>query len=548
MRTARAGAPPSDSSPQGTPLVGCGAEALGHSDGPDSRAGPDATSSRGLALVAHGCYRSIVARMSAAPDRPLDELQLRYQRVQQALAEEIERGGRTPGARLPPERALAEHFGVSRVTLRRALDELSRAGLVRRSVSGWVVGQRHGRRAAERADELLGDSGVTRAHRRRPDARSGRCGPPTIDEAEALGLAPGAPLFELERMRTMDDVPILIDRTRIPLAVAPGIDDVDLQETSLYERARGALRRTACPSAIHRRGDRRPTRAARICSASRPVNRCCGASSRPRTRPAGRSSSARWSTATTGTGSAPRCPRRLRRWATHDVQVVDDVAGSSRAGADLVTSSVHADGPVDGRSGDRRDADGDVRRAGGASRARRRSTRPACRSCSSTSISGWSPAIAGRCSAGWTGRVPRTARRSTDGRVDAAADATAISTEACAAFDRTLEARGGIDLAILGLGANGHLGFNEPPSDAASPHPSGRADAGHDRGERALLGDRRRRPDPAVTLGMRPLLDARARSCCWSRARASARSCTERSRARCGADVPASFLRQARGT
>ena len=33
---------------------------------------------------------------------------------------------------------------------------------------------------------------------------------------------------------------------------------------------------------------------------------------------------------------------------------------------------------------------------------------------------------------------------------------------ACEAFDRDLEARGGIDLAILGLGDNGHLGFNEP--------------------------------------------------------------------------------------
>src|SRR4051794_41970487 len=68
--------------------------------------------------------------MSATPDRPLDDLQLRYQRVQQALADEIQRGGRTPGARLPPERALAEHFGVSRVTLRRAPDEPAHSGVV----------------------------------------------------------------------------------------------------------------------------------------------------------------------------------------------------------------------------------------------------------------------------------------------------------------------------------------------------------------------------------------------------------------------------------
>jgi glucosamine-6-phosphate deaminase len=35
----------------------------------------------------------------------------------------------------------------------------------------------------------------------------------------------------------------------------------------------------------------------------------------------------------------------------------------------------------------------------------------------------------------------------------------------CAGYDRALEQAGGADLVILGLGPNGHLGFNEPPSD-----------------------------------------------------------------------------------
>jgi glucosamine-6-phosphate deaminase len=79
---------------------------------------------------------------------------------------------------------------------------------------------------------------------------------------------------------------------------------------------------------------------------------------------------------------------------------------------------------------------------------------------------------------------------------------------ACASFDRQLEERGGIDLAILGIGVNGHLGFNEPPS-------------GGDTGSRVvdLLpetieanatywngGDV---PRQAVTMGLRQLLAAR---------------------------------------
>ena len=45
----------------------------------------------------------------------------------------------------------------------------------------------------------------------------------------------------------------------------------------------------------------------------------------------------------------------------------------------------------------------------------------------------------------------------------AAAEAT------CRAYDAGVAAAGGIDVAVLGLGPNGHLGFNEPPSDADAP-------------------------------------------------------------------------------
>lgn len=48
-------------------------------------------------------------------------------------------------------------------------------------------------------------------------------------------------------------------------------------------------------------------------------------------------------------------------------------------------------------------------------------------------------------------------------------DAMAKPAEACAAYDQALADAGGADLALLGLGPNGHLGFNEPGSDAAAP-------------------------------------------------------------------------------
>jgi GntR family transcriptional regulator len=174
--------------------------------------------------------------MSESEQEPemLDRLQLRYKRVEDSLAEEISRGRRSPGSRLPPERALAEHFGVSRVTLRRALGELEGAGIVARHPGGWVVaGSPTGEppNALMSFSEMAASRGLTAGGR----VLELHVRPATIDEAEALSLAPGAPLFELERLRLMDDVPIMIDRSAVPLSLAPDLVEVDFSGASLYD-------------------------------------------------------------------------------------------------------------------------------------------------------------------------------------------------------------------------------------------------------------------------------------------------------------------------
>jgi len=165
---------------------------------------------------------------------PLDRLQLRYQQVREVLEAEIERGRRPVGSRLPPERALAQHFGVSRVTLRRSLEEMARAGSIARSGAGWMVASPA---IGEPPNVLMSFSEMAASRGLKPGGRvlDRRQRPATIDEADALGLAPGAQLFELERLRSLDDVPILIDRTRIPLSLTPGLFEMDLDGRSLYE-------------------------------------------------------------------------------------------------------------------------------------------------------------------------------------------------------------------------------------------------------------------------------------------------------------------------
>jgi GntR family transcriptional regulator len=163
----------------------------------------------------------------------LDRLQPRYLRVQDALVEQLARDARPPGWRLPPERALAEHFGVSRVTLRRAMLELERAGTLARDGRGWAVA---GPRVGEPPNELMSFSEMAAARGLRASGRVllARVRASSLDESDLLAIAPGAPVFELERLRSMDDVPILIDRSLIPRALVPDIERLDLAARSLY--------------------------------------------------------------------------------------------------------------------------------------------------------------------------------------------------------------------------------------------------------------------------------------------------------------------------
>lgn len=91
----------------------------------------------------------------------------------------------------------------------------------------------------------------------------------------------------------------------------------------------------------------------------------------------------------------------------------------------------------------------------------------------------------------------------------------AFAAETCDAFERWIAAEGGIDLQLLGIGRNGHIGFNEPteiPADEAAQlrtrpvelHPVTTADAAKDFG-----GVVDRVPKFALTMGTATILEAR---------------------------------------
>ena len=80
----------------------------------------------------------------------------------------------------------------------------------------------------------------------------------------------------------------------------------------------------------------------------------------------------------------------------------------------------------------------------------------------------------------------------------------------CRRYDEAIESAGGIDLQILGIGANGHIGFNEPADGlCAHTHVAALARASRESNAQWFGGDWTRVPERALSMGMATILNAR---------------------------------------
>jgi GntR family transcriptional regulator len=156
--------------------------------------------------------------------------------VRDRLLQDIATGALAPGERLGGERDLAERLGVSRSTLRQALDALETAGAVRRAAGrtgGTFVAPR---RVARDLTSLTGLPSYLRRQGFSADARvlSTATVEADAETAAALGLEPGALVLEVVRVRLADGEPISLERARFPAGRFPGLLDRSLGG-SLYE-------------------------------------------------------------------------------------------------------------------------------------------------------------------------------------------------------------------------------------------------------------------------------------------------------------------------
>lgn len=162
-----------------------------------------------------------------------DAAQPRYATVARELANEIRRRTLDPGDRLPSERELSRRLGASRVTIRRALGLLRQSGLVAPSgTRGWFLLQT----SLGEPNALMSFSEMATSRGLTPTAHviAALTRAADVEEATALRSAPGTPLFELERVRLLDGIPVGVDHSRIVAERVPSAASRDFSRASLY--------------------------------------------------------------------------------------------------------------------------------------------------------------------------------------------------------------------------------------------------------------------------------------------------------------------------
>jgi DNA-binding GntR family transcriptional regulator len=161
-----------------------------------------------------------------------------YFQVAEQIAEAIRRGDLAPGARLDNEILLADKLGLSRPTVRQAIQYLVDKGLLvrKRGVGTQVV---HGQ--VKRSVELTSLYDDLRRTGQEPATQVLALEPRVVDEevAPVLGLQPGAQACYLERLRFAAGEPLALMHNWLPLRLLQ-FGAAELEERGLYELLRGA--------------------------------------------------------------------------------------------------------------------------------------------------------------------------------------------------------------------------------------------------------------------------------------------------------------------
>jgi GntR family transcriptional regulator len=158
-----------------------------------------------------------------------------YYQLQKYLESRIRSGVWEPGQRLPSEKDLCEHFGVSRTVVRQALNELTSDNLVEthKGKGSFVAAPKYAWRLMQSLSGFY-ENAVAAGQSVRTRVLEMEIAPASGEIAEYLRLEPGAPVTMLKRLRFVDGEPIVVVTTYISEDLCPGLIEESFTDASLY--------------------------------------------------------------------------------------------------------------------------------------------------------------------------------------------------------------------------------------------------------------------------------------------------------------------------
>nr|HMQ56037.1 GntR family transcriptional regulator [Anaerolineae bacterium] len=158
-----------------------------------------------------------------------------YVQVREILRDQIKTGVLKPGQKLPAEDELATQFGVSRMTVRQGISDLSDEGvLYRRRGIGTFVTQFHVERDHNRLTDFLE---TARAEGFEAEVRllSREVVPAKLMVAKALALQETEPVIRIQTLRLANDVPMTIYDEYVPYKMCPELLTEDLRSRPAWQ-------------------------------------------------------------------------------------------------------------------------------------------------------------------------------------------------------------------------------------------------------------------------------------------------------------------------
>jgi GntR family transcriptional regulator len=154
-----------------------------------------------------------------------------YYQLKNLITEKIKSGEYTSGALLPSEREFVEKLGISRMTVRHAMNELvSENILYREKGKGTFVSM-----AKIEQTNIMSFSEIALRRGMTPVTQVLKISEvePPEEIPAVLGLGRDERIYELKRLRMADNIPVAIEHNFLPCKYFPGLDELDLT-SSLY--------------------------------------------------------------------------------------------------------------------------------------------------------------------------------------------------------------------------------------------------------------------------------------------------------------------------